>query len=168
MPNFKIAVFGAGNVGGALARIWSGKGHQVVYGLPDPGKADTGGIPAMSNREAAATADVVVLCVPWAKAEESIQAAGDLAGKVVVDCLNPLEPDLSGLAIGCKTSAAEMVAGWAKGARVVKAFNTIGAVNFGNAQFGAQRADGFYCGDDAAAKDLVKGLIDEAGWTPSM
>jgi predicted dinucleotide-binding enzyme len=57
--------------------------------------------------------------------------------------------------------------GWAQGAKVVKAFNTIGAADFGDAQFGAIRADGFYCGDDKAAKAEVRGLVESAGFEPS-
>ncbi|MGH9455635.1 MAG: NADPH-dependent F420 reductase, partial [Terriglobia bacterium] len=71
-----------------------------------------------------------------------------------------------GLTVGLTTSAAELVASWAPGAKVVKAFNTVGAAVFGNAQFGPQRADGFYCGDDAGAKSVVTHLIEQAGLEP--
>ncbi|HEV2688952.1 MAG TPA: hypothetical protein VGV35_10365, partial [Bryobacteraceae bacterium] len=57
-------------------------------------------------------------------------------------------------------------ASWAPGARVVKAFNTIGSMNYGNARFGAQRADGFYCGDDPGAKALVRQLIEDIDMEP--
>jgi NADPH-dependent F420 reductase len=165
----KIAVLGAGNVGGALGHIWSSKGHKVVFGVPDPRKsrqkidanAEIG-----TNEEAAAGADVVVLTVPWPAAHQAIQSAGELNNKILIDCTNPLAADLSGLVIGRTTSAGEMVASWAAGARVVKAFNTIGAVNYGNAQFGMQRADGFYCGDDPEAKNVAKRLIEEVGLNP--
>jgi predicted dinucleotide-binding enzyme len=70
------------------------------------------------------------------------------------------------LSLGLTTSAAEPVAGWAQGAKAVKAFNSIGAVNSGNAKFGGELADGFYCGDDAAVKRLVKGLVQDAGMNP--
>ena len=60
----------------------------------------------------------------------------------------------------------EQVSAWAGGARVVKAFNSIGAGNFGRADFAGQTADGFYCGDDAAAKAVVKPLIADTGLNP--
>jgi len=151
----RIGILGAGNVGGALGRVWAAKGHQITFGK-------RGG----SNAEAASSAEVVVLSVPWPAAQEAVKSAGDLAGKILIDCTNPLSPDLKGLAVGLTTSAAEQVAAWAPGAKVVKAFNTIGAVNFGNAKFGADLADGFYCGDDSAAKGVVKGLITDAGMNP--
>jgi predicted dinucleotide-binding enzyme len=163
---WKIAVLGAGKVGGALGRLWSAKGHDVVYGVPDPQSPKLAGKRAATNEQAAAGAHVIALCVPWASAEAALQACGDLDGKIVIDATNPLAPGLTGLTVGTQTSAAEMVAGWARGAQVVKAFNTIGAIRFGDAQFGGQRADGYYCGGDAAAKEIVKGLVEDAGLDP--
>ena len=169
----KIAVLGAGNVGGALGRLWAAKDHEVRFGVPDPesGKikallANTGErAKAGSNREAAGASEVVVVSVPWPVAEQAIRDCGDLSSKVVIDCTNPLGSDLKGLVVGLTTSAAEQVAAWS-GAKVVKAFNTIGAGNYGNAEFAGTRADGFYCGDDAAAKAKVKPLIADVGLTP--
>src|SRR5579884_3354181 len=155
MPSQNIAILGAGNVGGALARIWSGAGHKISIGLRDPqGKSGRAaqqaiaGVRVATNSEAARSADIVAICVPWPAVEEAIREAGDLRGKIVIDCVNPLKPDLSGLTIGTDSSAAERTAEWARGARVVKAFNTIGAACYGNAIFGTERASGFYCGDD--------------------
>jgi hypothetical protein len=59
-----------------------------------------------------------------------------------------------------------MIASWAPRARVIKAFNTIGAYLFGNAQFGGLTADGYFCGDDAEAKAQVRPLIEDAGFEP--
>lgn len=169
----KIAVLGGGNVGGALGKLWAGRGHEVRFGVPDPGSekiktllASTGGkAKAGSNREAAGASEVVVLSVPWPAAEQAIRDCGDLKSKVVIDCTNPLRADFKGLAVGTTTSAAEQVAAWS-GAKVVKAFNTIGAGNYGKAEFAGTLADGFFCGDDAAAKDKVKPLIADIGLNP--
>jgi predicted dinucleotide-binding enzyme len=164
----RIGILGAGNVGSALGKLWM-KQHEVTFGVPNPDKSKAslpGDAKVKSNRDAAAEADVVVLTVPWPAAEEAVRSAGPLDGKIVIDCTNPVSSDLKSLVIGTNTSAGEMVQQWATGARVVKAFNTIGAVNYGNAQFGSQRADGFYCGDDAKSKQAVKPLIEEAGLEP--
>jgi 8-hydroxy-5-deazaflavin:NADPH oxidoreductase len=169
----KIAVLGAGNVGGALGKLWAGRGHAVRFGVPDVGSekikallASTAGkAQAGSNREAAGASEVVVLSVPWPAAEQAIRDCGDLKSKVVIDCTNPLRSDLKGLAVGTTTSAGEQVAAWS-GAKVVKAFNTIGAGDYGNAEFSGTRADGFYCGDDEAAKAKVKPLIADIGLNP--
>ena len=166
----KIAVIGAGNVGGALGTLWAAKGHEVAFGVRDPKSAKVAallkspGARAAGVAEAASGAEIVVLATPWPAAEEAIRSAGNLAGKILVDCLNPLRPDLSGLLIGTDTSAAEQVAGWAKGAKVVKAFNTIGAANFANPRFGAENASMFVAGDDAAAKSTVGTLAAELGF----
>ena len=90
---------------------------------------------------------------------------GDLNGKILIDATNPLAPDLSGLVVGNTWSAGEQVEAWT-GAKVVKAFNTIGSVLFGVADFAGMRADGFYCGDDIAAKMFVSNLIAEIGMDP--
>jgi NADPH-dependent F420 reductase len=174
MAKHTIAVLGAGNVGGALARVWSAAGHDVTFGLPQPQSEKSraavskvgGKVRAASNKDAAARAQVIALCVPWPAAQDAIRQCGNLGGKIVIDCTNPIESDLSGLTVGTTISAAEQVASWAHGAKVVKAFNTIGAANFGNAQFGSLRADGFYCGDDAASKSSIRNLIEDAGLDP--
>jgi|SRR5215469_2596319 len=174
MAKYSIAVLGAGNVGASLAGVWSAAGHDVSFGLPNPQsqkaqaavKALGQKVRAATNKDAVLPVQVVALCVPWPQAQEAIRSSGGLTGKILIDCTNPLAPDLSGLAIGLTTSAAEQVAGWAAGAKVVKAFNTMGAANFGNAQFGSEKADGYYCGDDAGAKATVRELVAAAGLDP--
>ena len=168
----KIGIIGAGNVGGELGKLWAGKGHEIVFGVRDPADAKVrdllssirGSARAGSVKDAGTFGEVVVLAIPWSATEEAVKAAGDLSGKVVIDCTNPLLPDLSGLALGTTSSAGEEVARWAKGARAVKAFNTIGAANFGIPQFGPQNASMFICGDDAGAKATVGRLAAELGF----
>jgi predicted dinucleotide-binding enzyme len=170
----RIGILGAGNVGGALARVWTGKGHEVLLGVPDAQGERTrktiatlgGKGRAGTNAEAGRFGEVLVLSVPWPAAQHAIESSGNLEGKVLIDCTNPIAADMKGLTVGLNTSASEQAAGWARGARVVKAFNTIGAGNFGRADFAGVMADGFYCGDEAAAKALAKGLIADAGLNP--
>jgi len=114
----KISILGAGNVGGALGRAWARKGHDVFFGVPSPGDGKTQELlttigskaGAGTVAEAAAAGEVIVLATPWPVTQDAIQAAGNLAGKVVVDCTNPLKEDFSGLALGDTTSGAEQVA----------------------------------------------------------
>ena len=166
----KIAIIGAGNVGGALGTLWAAKGHEIVFGVRDPKSTKIAALVTSAKAraagvaEAAAAAEIVVLATPWPATEEAIRAAGSLSGKIVIDCVNPLRPDLSGLAIGTDTSAAEQIAGWAKGAKLVMAFNTIGADNFANPRFGAETASMFIAGDDAPAKATVGTLAAELGF----
>lgn len=67
-----------------------------------------------------------VLAIPWSATESALREAGNLEGKIVVDCTNPLKPDLSGLTHGHGDSGGEQVARWAPGSRVGKAFNSTG------------------------------------------
>ena len=107
------------------------------------------------------SAKCLLLATPWPATEQIIAGLGNLNGKILIDATNPLKPDLSGLTDGTTTSGAEQVAGWARGAKVVKAFNTVGAPIMANSTFDGHRPVLFYCGDDAQAKEVVKKLIDQ-------
>jgi predicted dinucleotide-binding enzyme len=98
--------------------------------------------------------------------KDAIASAGDLAGKVVLDCTNPLVPDLSGLEIGHTTSGGEEVARLAPGARVVKIFNTTGADNMADPNYGGTPATMLYAGDDAGARSIAAALARELGFDP--
>jgi 8-hydroxy-5-deazaflavin:NADPH oxidoreductase len=149
----RIAVIGVGNVGGNLARLWTEAGHDVKTA-----KRSGGPTPAA----VAAVADVIALCVPGTAVIEAATSLGDVAGKVLIDCTNPLAPDLSGLLYGGTTSAAERLQAAIPTAKVVKAFNSLGAGLLGI----GEKADGFYCGDDAGAKRTVEQLVHDARLRP--
>ncbi|HEV3199191.1 MAG TPA: NADPH-dependent F420 reductase [Bryobacteraceae bacterium] len=168
----KIGILGAGNVGGALGGAWARTGHDVFFGVPRPKEAKMQellkGIGAKSRAgtvsEAAAASDVIVLATPWPATEEAIQTAGNLAGKVVIDCTNPLKPDFSGLALGHTTSGAEQVAEWAQGAKVFKAFNQTGFNIMRDPVLEGRRSVIFVCGDDDARKPTVLKLATDVGF----
>jgi hypothetical protein len=170
----RIAVIGAGNVGGTLGAAWAGRGHEVTFGVRDPRApkiqelvARSGGRARVASvREAVTGADVVLLATPWDATQDAIRNAGSLDGKILIDATNPLKPDLSGMAVGHTTSAGEEVARWAPGARVVKAFNTIGAHLMTSPRFGDRSASMFLCGDDVAAKQTVSDLAAALGFDP--
>jgi NADPH-dependent F420 reductase len=174
----KIAVIGAGNVGGTLGKRWAGAGHEVAFGARDPAEAkvaalvrESGPIArAASVPEAARGADVVVLSVPWDSAQAALAAAGDLRGRILIDATNPvpLTPEglRQGLVIGHTTSGGEQVARWAEGARVVKAFNTTGWQNMADPVYGSQGLSMLLCGDDAEAKKVVADLARQLGFEP--
>jgi 8-hydroxy-5-deazaflavin:NADPH oxidoreductase len=168
----KVGVIGSGNVGGALGTGWAKKGHSVVFGVRD--KADEKlksllkeagpNARVASVQEAAAFGEVIVFATPWPATQDAIRSAGNLKGKIVFDCTNPLRPDLSGLQIGHTTSAAEQVANWASGANVVKVFNTTGANNMENSRYPEGAPVMFYCGDDAGAKKAAAQLASDLGF----
>jgi hypothetical protein len=119
---------------------------------------------AAQASETVAASDVVVVATPWAAAKEVLAGAGSFAGKIVIDLLNPLLPDLSGLEVGTTTSAGEMVASWCPGARVVKAFNTVGYAVMGDPIVNGEPVVMFYCGDDAEAKKVTAQLATDLGF----
>ncbi|MEJ2166288.1 MAG: NAD(P)-binding domain-containing protein [Desulfobacterales bacterium] len=170
----KIAVIGIGNVGGTLGPAWAKAGHEVIFGVRDPGsekvktllKRAGHNTQAATVAEAAAAVDIVVLATPWSAVQDAIKAAGNLAGKLVVDCTNPIAPDLMGLSIGTTTSAGEQVARWAEGAKVVKAFNTTGSGNMASPKYGSQPVTMFICGDDPEARESVAQLAKDVGFEP--
>jgi 8-hydroxy-5-deazaflavin:NADPH oxidoreductase len=170
----QIAIIGTGNVGAALGKRWANAGHDILFGVRDTAgprvssavAAAGARARALSVREAAKAAAVVVLATPFSGTEAAITACGNLAGKIVVDCTNPVAPNLGGLTIGHTDSAGEAVARWAKGAKVIKALNTTGSGNMLNPRYGNESLSMFVCGDDADAKKLVTGLIAELGFEP--
>lgn len=168
----KIAIIGTGSVGSALGSGFAKAGHEVVFGVRDSAKPEVGklveetGARALPVAAAASDAEVVVLAMPWGAARDVINAAGGLDGKIVFDCINPLNATFSGLDTGEARSAAEQVSGWAPGARVVKVFNTTGAGNMANPHYGGDRTTMLYCGDDQGAKEVAAKLAGDLGFDP--
>jgi NADPH-dependent F420 reductase len=169
----KVAVIGAGNVGGGLGARLSNSGLAVKFGVkPDADVkallAQCKGATASAPVEAAAWADVVFMALPGSVAIEVAKSlAGTLAGKVVVDCNNPLvwkegpvwDPPPEG-------SMAAAIAKAAPGARVVKGFNTFGAEFHKDPTFAGAPADVFLAADDADAKKLVMEVAKQGGFRP--
>jgi NADPH-dependent F420 reductase len=164
----KIAILGSGNVGGALGRRWVEQGHEIMLGARDRQSAKVqAALQAMGSAarvgsvaEAAAFGEVILLAVPWAAIAEVVEQAGDVSDKILIDATNRVGSPLpDGVA-----SEAEAIARQARGARVVKAFNTTGSANMLNPQYGAYPADMFICGNDAGAKTVVAELAKEIGF----
>lgn len=165
----RIAVIGAGAVGQALGQGWSKAGHAVKFGVPDPKAAKYQSLPPQqvtTPAAAAADAEVVTLATPWPNTEAAIRGLGNLAGKIVIDCTNPLRRDAQGMSleIGHSVSAGERVAQWAKGAAVFKALNHTGADNMANAAHFKVKPVMFVAGDDAARKLAVLQLVGDLGF----
>ncbi len=164
-----IAIIGAGSVGATLGRRWHDLGHSIRYGVRDE-SADkyqtlTDHASLHSNHEAASDAEIIVLATPWQATEAAISELGSaLDGKIVIDCTNPLEADLSGLTHGYGDSGGEQVARWAASARDVKALNTTGSNNMAEPEIDGIKTVMFVAGDDADARATVAGLTNELGF----
>jgi 8-hydroxy-5-deazaflavin:NADPH oxidoreductase len=164
-----ITIVGSGNVGRALGVGWQKAGHSVTFAARDPAGAKAAELRrdgfAVAPQGDAGKADVVVLAVPWSGIEATVRALGDLAGKIMIDATNPLTANLE-LALGFSDSAGETVARLARGARVVKAFNTTGANNMANSHYPGGKVMMPVAGDDAAAKETVMALAADLGFEP--
>ncbi|HUB14843.1 MAG TPA: NAD(P)-binding domain-containing protein [Acetobacteraceae bacterium] len=166
----QIAIVGAGNVGKALATGWIAAGHQVTFGVRDPQsppQEGPSGAGYASVADAAKAAAVVVLATPWPAVPDALAVAGDLGGKVLIDCTNPLRVDAAGIAldVGFTTSGGEQVATLAKGASVFKTLNQTGFDNMQHANgYTSLPAAMFVAGDDEAKKPVVLSLVSDLGF----
>jgi predicted dinucleotide-binding enzyme len=170
----KISIIGSGSMGQALGKFFAQAGHDILFGSRTPQRINAWiaaeGLTARSGSYAEATqfGDIVLLATRWADTPAALQAAGSLAGKIVVDCANPSGADgLYHVGDGRMRSGAEEIAQWAVGAKVVLALNNLyGSMLLAGTQFGEEKPSAFYCGDDAAAKAVVAQLLHEAGLDP--
>ena len=165
----RIAIIGAGNVGGGLAGAATAAGHDVVLSASTPGSAQeaatrTGATAAGSNAEAVRGADVVVLAVPGSIAADIAAELGDaLDGTVVIDATNPLNDTYSDLTTRGE-SAAEQLQRRVPGARVVKALNTVFASRYADPAENGRPLDALVAGDDDTAKAAVRELVTSIGF----
>lgn len=170
-----IAFIGAGQVGAPLAAHLADAGHAVVLAEAKPGSATVAAALARSPRltsrpvaDAVRDADVVFVATPFAATEAVLPPLADaLAGKVVVDCTNPVGPKLTH-GLDSRRSGSEVVQALVPRARVVKAFTIYGFENFEDPAYpgyGVKPAM-LYCGDDRAAKAQVAELIGACGFEP--
>jgi predicted dinucleotide-binding enzyme len=170
MSRRPIAILGAGNVGRALAQAWIARGESVVFGVPNPDKyreavAALGPSATIgSTASAIAGAEIVVLATPYPAALDIARSVADWGNRILVDATNPLAPGLAGLSVGTTTSGAEQIAAAARGARVIKAFNTTGAENMADSRYPGGAAFMPVCGDDAEARGRVTALAALIGF----
>ena len=169
----RIAILGAGNVGGALGKGWARTGHAIAYGLPDPSDpryhatAKAAGDARLGTvAETVRDAEVIVLAVPFEAAGDALAAAGDLSGRILIDVTNPLRMGATGLelSIGFDRSGGEHVASLARNASVFKTLNQAGFEVMADASGYAARPVMFVAGDDAAKKPVVMGLVSDLGF----
>ena len=158
---------GTGPQGRGLARRFAMAGHQVIIGSRNHDRAygvarEIGhDVRGLANRDAAREASLVIAAVPWeGHAELLAGLATELAGKIVVDCVNPLGFDQHGaypLPI-TEGSAAEQAAALLPSSRVVAAFHHVSAVLLLDSQVDSLDQDVLVLGDDRYATDLVQAL----------
>ena len=166
-----VAIIGTGQVGSTLGPRLFSAGYRIVYGSrsPDSEKVaellgQTGsGAQAMTARQAAAQADIIVLAIPWSAVEELLLSFDDVSGKIIVDCINAVRFRRRQISL-VTPSMAQTIARLAPGAHVVKALNTTTAANMANPQHGDSTISMPIAGDDSAAKHTVTDMLKALGF----
>ncbi len=160
----RIAILGAGNVGGGLGKAFAAVGHEVVFGVRDPEStktmaalADIPDATATSPEDAVNGADVIVFAVRPVAMHAMTRDLPPLDGRIVIDAMNRFDGDPG-------RSTADDLAQLIPGARLVKAFNTIGFENYATARERRAQAAMFVAGDDPDAKRVALGLAAEIGF----
>jgi len=168
----RIAILGAGNVGGALGKAWARVGHSIAYGVPQPSTKHAATAAAAGNAsvtmvaDAVRGADAIVLAVPFGAVASALRDCGDLSGRIVMDATNPLRRGAGGieLSVGFTSSGAEQIAAMVPGAAVFKTLNQVGFEVMADSSGYAARPVIFVAGDDDARKPVVLQLVDDLGF----
>jgi predicted dinucleotide-binding enzyme len=162
----RIAILGAGNVGGGLGKAFSGVGHDVVFGVRDPDSAKTqaalaeiGAAEATSFRDAIDGAQIIVFALRPVAVSAAVPELGSLSGRIVIDAMNRFDGDPG-------RSTTQDLVGLLPGAKIAKAFNTIGYENYSTARDRSTKVAMFVAGDDAEAKQAAMALAAELGFQP--
>jgi len=170
----KIGIIGSGNVGSNLGRSWAKAGYPVMFSSKDI-EADKklaaqvgSGARAGTPQEAAAFGDVLVFAVPYGAQPELGQTLGPaLKGKIVIDASNPFPQRDGAIADEAREKGAGVVsARLLPGARIVRAFNAVGAARMGAMHETPGTVGMPAAGDDKAALEMASRLIKDIGFEP--
>lgn len=165
----KIGIIGAGAIGTAFAKQVTAAGYEVI--ISNSRGADTlkekveqiGGNITAGTVQQAAEADVIFLALQWQHLQQVLENVS-LEGKIVIDPTNPILPGFVLADLGGKTSS-EVVSEWAKGAKLVKAFNTLQPpILAANPQVGGGNRVIFYSGNDDDTKDILSSILNRIGF----
>lgn len=172
----KVGILGSGDVAKALAVGFLKHGHDVMVGTRTPDKladwvSQNRGSRSGSFSDAAKFADIVVLAVKGSVAADVLQAASlpNLKGKTVIDVTNPIAdaPPVHGVLsffTDLNESLMERLQRAFDDVHFVKAFNSVGNARMVNPQFAGGKPTMFICGNDEAAKEMVREILDQFGW----
>ena len=160
----RIAIIGAGNVGGGLGAAFAAAGHSIVFGVREPespksirARAGAPGSTVTSFARSVEGADVVVVTIRSEAIAETIPQLPPLDGRVVIDAMNRFTGDPV-------RSTTQDLADLLPGARLAKAFNTTGFENYTTARARRQPAAMFVAADDPEAKRVAMALATEIGF----
>ncbi|MGC5011217.1 NADPH-dependent F420 reductase [Streptosporangium sp. DT93] len=158
---------GTGDQGKGLARRFALAGHTVLIGsrsaerAQEAARALGGPVRGADNASVAAEADVVIVAIPWDGHRSTLESLrAELAGKIVIDCVNPLGFDKQGAyALPVEEgSAAQQAAAVLPDSRVVAAFHHVSAILLLDPEVAEIDLDVLVLGEDREATDIVRGL----------
>jgi len=171
----KIGFIGTGQVGSTLAKRLGAKGHSIFLGFRGQANSDLEqlaksiGANAQLNsiKDTIELSEIIVLATPW-NAVETIakEYLKVLQSKVLIDCTNPLKPDLSGLQVSGENSGGEQLQALLPQTKVVKAFNTVGFNIMENPEIDGRKSVMYFCGNDQEARFKTQTIIQELGFQP--
>ena len=172
----KVGILGSGEVGKALAKGFLKNGYQVAIGSDHPEKLtefkkENTEMETATFEQAAASGDIVVVCVKGTVAEKIVEKVKrHLTGKTVIDTTNPIAdaPPQNGVLkyfTSLEESLMERLQKIAPDAQFVKAFNSIGSSLMVNPDFGDDtRPTMFICGNNDDAKKKVQEILEKFGF----
>lgn len=172
----KIGVIGSGHVGSAIGKVWASAGHPVMFASRnlDHDKQLAAGIGANAQAgtpaQAVAFGDVLLLAVPYGALPELGKALGSaLKGKIIIDACNPFPNRDGEIANRARDEGVGKVSSeLLPGARIVRAFNAIGAADMGSAHEQPGKIGMPIAGDDKQAIEIASVLISEIGYVPML
>jgi predicted dinucleotide-binding enzyme len=170
----KVGMIGSGNVGSSIGRVLASKGYDVMFSSrnleSDQKLAAEAGANARAGtpQEAAAFGEILVFAVPYGALPELGKSLGNsIKGKVVLDACNPFPQRDGEIANEAREKGAGAVsAELLPGARIVRAFNAIGAARMGQAHREPGKVGMPIAGDDKQAIEIASKLIRDIGYEP--
>lgn len=172
----KIGILGSGLMGATIGTVFARMGHEVIFSYSRSeqklrnlataaGPNARAGVP----REAAEQAELIVLSVHWSRLDDVLVQAGDLAGKIVLSCTNPLDASNLELVVAHTDSGAETIARKLPDSRIVAAFQATPSEVLEDVFNGRERSSRpsmVYCGDERSSKQCVHQLLNAFGFAP--
>lgn len=162
----KIAVIGAGNVGGILALGWSNAGHEIVIGARNSNShkikkvtSQNSEIKIKSIQDASAEAEVILIAAAPTAIGEITSQFRDVRDKVIIDAMNSISSKPEGF-----NNTFEALKSLTNCKKIVKCFNSTGFENMADPKYGSQSADMFMAGDSSEGKEVARKLSKDIGF----
>lgn len=163
----KIAIIGAGDVGGTLAKRFEEVGHRVFLGVRDVNNLNPKVKKILSNKisahsvpQAIKNADVIVTALyPSPVIKQVAEQLGDVSGKVIIDAMNTFSGKPAPY-----TTTAEALLSWTNTKDIVRCFNTTGFKNMENPKYDGEKIDMFVGGDSIKGKRIAAKLAKQIGF----